>query len=308
MEQEINYRSTVIKRASWIGIIGNGILATLKIGVGLFSHSLSLLGDGIDSASDIVTSIISLFASKIMNKPPDRDHPYGHGRIETISTKIISFIIFFAGIELASSSIKKIISGESNSITLIAIIVAGISIIGKLFLALYKFRAGKKIKSSLLIADAKNMRNDVVISVAVLIGLSIGKITGLYWFDSATALLVSFWIIYVGFSLFRENDIELMEGHDNLKDYQDLFDAVEKVEEAGNPHKVRIRKIGNALIIDLDIEVNGSLSVYQGHAIAVGVEKAIKDAMSNVYDVQVHIEPLGNFEEDEKYGVTREEL
>ena len=301
-------RSLIIKKASWIGIIGNGFLAIIKITAGLFTNSLALLGDGIDSASDILTSGISLFASHLMNKPPDRDHPYGHGRIETIATKIISFIIFFAGIQLAGSSIRRLFSGETTKVTYLAIIITGISIAGKLFLSIYKFAAGKKIKSLLLIADAKNMRNDIVISVGVLIGLLLGKLTGLFWIDSVTALLVSIWIIFVAFTLFRENEVELMEGHDNLMDYKILFEAVETVEGASNPHKVRIRRVGNALIIDLDIEVDGELTVYQGHNIAANVEKVLKEVMPSVYDVQVHVEPTGNIEENERYGVSRNEL
>ena len=301
-------RSLIIKKASWIGIIGNGFLAIIKITAGLITNSLALLGDGIDSASDILTSGISLFASHLMNKPPDRDHPYGHGRIETIATKIISFIIFFAGIQLAGSSIRRLFSGETTKVTYLAIIITGISIAGKLFLSIYKFAAGKKIKSLLLIADAKNMRNDIVISVGVLIGLLLGKLTGLFWIDSVTALLVSIWIIFVAFTLFRENEVELMEGHDNLMDYKILFEAVETVEGASNPHKVRIRRVGNQLIIDLDIEVDGELTVYQGHNIAANVEKVLKEVMPSVYDVQVHVEPTGNIEENERYGVSRNEL
>lgn len=301
-------RTSVIKRASWIGIIGNALLAIMKLFVGFFTGSLAVVGDGIDSASDIITSIISLVAARIMNKPPDKDHPYGHGRVETLSSKVISFIIFFAGIQLGSQAIQKLISGESNTISILAVGVSFISIIGKLFLSVYKFAAAKKINSQLLRADAKNMRNDIVISSAILIGLGAGKLTGLNWLDSASALFVSIWIIYVAFTIFQESNVELMEGHSDLKDYKNLFEAVKKVEGSHNPHKVRIRRVGMMLLIDIDIEVEGSLSVQEGHHIAAAVEKAAKEAIGNVYDVQVHVEPLGNQEADEKYGVTIDEL
>lgn len=307
MENSLD-RIQVIKKASILGLVGNGLLGLSKIITGLVTGSLALLGDGFDTVTDIFTSAVSLFASKIMQKPPDKDHPYGHGRVETLATKLISFAIFFAGIELARQSISQLYSRTEKEISFIAIFVSIFSICGKVFLAFYKFHAGKKIDSHLLIADAKNMRNDVVLSSGVLIGLFIGKIGDWWWVDAVTALLVSFWILKVAFSIFKESDLELMEGHNNYDDYRLLFKAVKEVPEAVNPHKVRIRKMGILLIVDLDIEVDGNLSVKEGHAIATKVENAIRKNMEKIYDVQVHLEPIGNCQENECYGVTAEEV
>lgn len=301
-------RANVVRRVSWIGIIGNGCLALMKVVTGIFTGSLAVLADGFDSTADIFTSAVSLFASKIMRKPPDKDHPYGHGRVESLATKIISFVIIFVGIELGTQAVQRLISGEFASLSWIAVIVTGVSICGKIFLAVVKISAGRRIKSLLLISDGKNMRNDVVLSIGVLLGLLAGELTGWWWIDCVVALIISLWIIYVGFSLFRESDKELMEGHDDLSDYQTLFDAVATVSGAKHPHKVRIRRIANMLIIDLDIEVLVSLSVGEGHDIAVEVERVIKARLENVYDVQVHVEPYGNREDGERYGITVEEL
>lgn len=301
-------RIQVIKKASILGIVGNAILGVLKIITGLLTGSLALLGDGFDTATDIFTSTVSFVASKIMQRPPDKDHPYGHGRVETLATKLISFVILFAGVELARQSVSQLYHRVEKEIELIACFVSLFSIFGKILLAFYKFRAGRKIESPLLIADAKNMRNDVVLSLCVFVGLVIGKIGNWWWMDALTALIVSFWILKVAFSIFKESDLELMEGYNNYDDYRALFNAVKEVPEAVNPHKVRIRKIGVLLSVDLDIEVDGNLSVKEGHAIASKVEKAIRKNIQKIYDVQVHVEPIGNTEENECYGVTVGEL
>ncbi len=301
-------RIGVIKRISWIGIAGNLLLALMKIVVGFFSSSLAVLADGIDSATDIVTSIVSLLAARVMQLPPDKNHNFGHGRVETLASVSISFIVFFAGLQMLFTAVNRLITGEFYELSNIAIAVTLISIVGKFLLALIKFSAGKKINSNLLIADAKNMRNDVIVSVAVLITLFLVKFTGFVWVDAVAALLISFWIMGVAISIFKESDTELMEGHQNLEDYEKIFTAIATVNEAKNPHKLRIKRMGHMLIIDLDIEVPGDYSVLKGHQISKEVEIAIKGALENVYDVHIHVEPFGNMEEDECYGVSREEL
>ena len=294
-----------IKKASWVGVVGNAILSFLKIVIGFLSGSLAVVGDGIDSATDILTSLLTLWVARIIEKPPDAMHPYGHGRAETIATRIVSFIIFYAGLQLGLSSVQSILSGtESVLPSTLAIYVTVLSIAAKLFLAYYKFKVGKKEKSSMLIADSKNMRNDVVLSIAVLAGLFLAHLLNFPVLDKYVALAVSAWIIKVAVEIFFDENTELMEGVAETDTYNEIFNAVRNVKGAQNPHRARIRKIGNFIVIDLDIEVDGSFTVSEGHAIAKTVEAEIKKDVDNVYDVLIHVEPLGNVEKDEKYGVS----
>lgn len=293
-----------IKKASWVGFYGNSFLAVLKLIVGFSANSLALLGDGIDSATDILTSLLTLWVARIIDKPPDVNHPYGHGRAETIATRIMSFIIFYAGIQLIVTSVLELFSRSMDEIPgVIAIYVTLISIVIKSFLSYYKYKIGKKEMSSMLIADAKNMRNDIVLSTSVLFGLLLTSIFKYPLFDKIIALLIGIWIIKVAIHIFLEENNELMEGLTDTGIYAQLFKAVASVDKAYNPHRARIRKIGSYLIVDLDIEVSGEMSVYEGHEIAKEVEKSIKSQIENVYDVLIHIEPKGNVE-DEKYGVS----
>jgi cation diffusion facilitator family transporter len=293
-----------IKKASWVGFYGNLFLAIIKIFTGFKTGSLAVIGDGIDSATDILTSLLTLWVSNIIDKPPDENHPYGHGRAETIATRILSFIIFYAGIQLITTSVQDIISGKMSGIPgLIAIYVTLISIAIKIFLSYYKYNIGRKENSSMLIADAKNMRNDIVLSISVLIGLVLTSIFQYPFFDKLIALFIGGWIIKVAIQIFWEENNELMEGINDTIIYAKLFEVISSIENAHNPHRVRIRKIGSYFIVDLDIEVSGNLSVYQGHEIAKEVEKTIKKRIDNIYDVLIHIEPMGNIEE-ERFGIS----
>lgn len=298
------YRNKKIKKASWVGIIGNTILAIVKIVIGIISGSLAVIGDGIDTATDILTYMITLVAARIMNKPPNYKYPYGYNRAEAVATKALSFVIFFAGAQLFYTSILRLIRSESIQIPgLLAIYVTVFSILSKAGLAFYQFRIGKKVESNMVIANAKNMRNDILISASVLLGLIFTHILHLPILDAITALAVGVWIMKSGLEIFMETSRELMDGTDNPDVYYKIFDAVEEV-GAVNPHRVRIRKHSNMYTVALDIEMDGKLSIEEGHKMAKKVENIIKDKVDNVYDVLVHVEPKGNVEK-EKFGLSR---
>ncbi len=302
-------RELIIRRTSWIGILGNAVLSSIKIGIGFISGSFALIGDGIDSLTDVLTSSITLFTGAISSKPPDLEHPYGHARAETIATKLLSFIIFFAGAELGIAAIKQLIAQEVRETpSPIAFIAIGISIVGKILLAMNKFRAGEKVNSSMLIADAKNMKNDVYISLSVLVGVFFTIILNMPILDSVTTIVVSLWILKSAFEIFSEASSELMDGLDRPEMYEEVFKITRLVPGVVNPHKTRIRKLNNVYIIDMDIEVDGSLTVAQGHEIAIQTEKALRDEIPAIFDVTIHVEPEGNIETYENFGVTEDLL
>lgn len=298
-------RTKEIKTASWIGIIGNTILAILKIVIGFISGSMAVIGDGIDTATDVVTYFITLIAARIMNKPPNYRFAYGYNRAEAVATKALSFVIFFAGAQLFLSTITSIIKNVPHEMpSFIAIYVTIFSIVSKAIMAIYQFHVGKKIQSNMLIANAKNMRNDILISSSVLTGLVFTQVLHLPVLDLITALAVSIWIMKIAFGIFMETSRELMDGIDDTNLYYKIFDAVEDIEGASNPHKVRIRRHSNMYTIALDIEVDGNKSIFEGHRIAREVEIKIMERIENIYDVMVHTEPTGNIEK-EKFGVSR---
>ena len=300
-------REQILIRTSWISTIGNAILSTSKIIVGLWAGSLAVLGDGIDSATDVVISIVMIFTARVISRPPSKKYVFGYEKAEGIATKILSLVIFYAGVQMLLSAIGSIFSNETKEIpSPIAIYVTLFSIAGKLLLASYQYKQGKKINSSLLTANAVNMRNDVVISSGVLLGLIFTFIFKLPILDSITGLIISLFIIKSSVNIFIDSNVELMDGVKDVNVYNKIFKAVEQVPGAGNPHRVRSRMIGNLYLITLDIEVDPKITITQAHEIADSVEKSIKGSIDNVYDILVHVEPAGECQTNEKFGIDKD--
>ena len=302
-------REQEMKRASWIGIIGNALLSITKIVAGFISGSLAVVADGIDSASDIITSIITLITARILTRPPNKKYPYGYDKAESIATKVLSFIIFFAGAQLFITSAKKLFaSGNPEPPTMLAIYITVFSIAGKLFLSYYQFRIGRKTDSPMLIANGKNMQNDVLISCSVLLGLIFIYIFKIPMIDTIAALLVSIWVLRVAVKIFIQTSVELMDGTEDCTIYNKIFEAIDAVEGAHHPHRVRSRNIGHKIMIAIDLEVDGDLTLREAHDIAHKVEDSIKSRIDNVFDVAIHIEPIGDEKEERALGITKSNL
>ncbi len=302
-------RERVLVKASWISVVGNAVLSVGKIAVGLLSGSLAVLSDGIDSATDVVISLVTLFTARIVNRPPDRKYAYGYRKAEDVATKVLSFIIFFAGVQMFVSSIRAVFSNEPREIpAVIAIYVTVLSMAGKLLLSWYQFRQGRRADSPMLIANAKNLRNDVLISAGVLAGLVFTFMLDLPVLDAITSLLISLYIIKSAIDIFMETNVVLMDGISDPTLYGKIIAAVESVPGASNPHRIRSRPIGNQYEISLDVEMDGHLTLKDAHAIAQEVEKTIRREVENVYDIVVHAEPSGTHHEKEKFGVNKDML
>ena len=304
MKTDIDRKARLIKTASITAIVGNTLLAILKIGTGIRAGSLAVIGDGIDSSVDVLIAVISIIVAQIISRPADEDHPWGHGRAETVATTLLACALFFAGAQLILNSGKDIFFGtQRDAPSLQAFIVTLISIAGKILLAWSLHMFGKKAGSPMLTANAKNMTADVLLSAGVLTGLGLSMFFKVGVIDSWAALLVGIWVIKTALEIFSEANTELMDGGSNKLYYQALFEAVKSVEEAGNPHRVRMRRIAGFWDIDIDIEVPPQKTVLEAHWIAQSVEKAIKERVENVYDIMVHVEPANN-REDEGFGLS----
>ena len=296
-------------RTSWISVLGNAGLSLLKIIIGLISGSLAVLSDGLDSAADVVTSLIILITTPIISRPPNSKYVYGQEKAENVASTILSFVIFFMGCQMLFTSGQRIWKQEAMEIpSMIAIWATVISIIGKLLLAWYQFYQGKRVDSSMLKANAINMKNDVIISLGVLLGLASTFFLNLPILDPIVALLISIYIIWSAIGIFRDANLVLMDGMSDTSIYNKIVGAVEKVTEAHNPHRIRSSQIGNMYNIVLDIEVDPNLSLKEAHRIAQQVEDSIKDSIDNVYDIVVHVEPLGDTHCEEKYGISEKIL
>ncbi len=321
-EREPSSRLRLITLAGWIALLGNLLLAVIKLGAGIASGSLAVLGDGLDSATDVSIACMTLIVSKIIQQPSDKEHPWGHGRAETTATMVVAFIIFYAGMQLCLSSGKHILDllstnslshnpTQENSLSGgIALTATTISIAGKLLLAWCQHRLGKKSGSMMVLANARNMATDSIISISVLVGLAAAQLLKLPVIDPVVAFLVGLLVLKNAVSLFMEMNLELMDGNQNKELYRTLFAAVRTVEGVSNPHRVRIRKIASRWDIDMDIEVDAYISLHDAHELAEQVEAAVRQAIPDVYDIMVHMEPEGHSSHhpEEQYGLSESDL
>jgi cation diffusion facilitator family transporter len=304
-------KARIIETASLTALLGNTLLAALKIGTGLYAGSLAVLGDGIDSSVDVLIAVMSLVVARIISRPADQGHPWGHGRAETVATVFLSCVLFFAGAQLILNSGADLIFGKTRQApSAPALFITLVSIGGKLLLAWSQYFFGKKADSPMLRANAKNMAGDVVLSAGVLIGVGLSMLFRIGAIDSVLALLVGFWVIKSAVGIFIEVNLELMDGSSGPEPYRLVFDAVHSVEGAGNPHRTRMRRVAGLWDIDIDIEVDPNLTVSEAHQIATRVEGAIKRRVERVYDIMVHVEPAtaDKGHKKEGYGLSEEEF
>ena len=309
MAEDIARKARLIKIASLTALAGNTLLAAFKIAAGIYAGSLAVLGDGIDSSVDVLIAIMSLIVARIIARPADQDHPWGHGRAETVATSLLACILFFAGAQLILNSGRDILFGERREVpSAPALAGALVSIGGKALLAWTQYCFGKKAGSAMLKANAKNMTGDVVLSAGVLAGLGLSMFFKVGLIDSAAAILVGLWVIKSAIGIFMEANRGLMDGGSDKEFYQAVFAAVRSVDGAGNPHRVRMRRIAGLWDIDIDIEVARDISVSTAHGIATRVEQAIKERVEGVYDIMVHIEPAGYSHQREGYGLNEQAL
>ena len=302
-------RKKILLRTSWISVIGNAALSLMKVIAGIISGSMAVLSDGLDSASDVVTSVIILFTSSFISRPPNSKYVYGREKAENIASTILSFVIFFMGCQIVVAAVKQVLSEEVRELpSTLAIWVTVVSIAGKLLLSWYQFHQGKRADSSMLKANAINMRNDVIISGGVLVGLVCTFVLNIPILDPIIAGLIGFYIIYTAIGIFRDANVALMDGINDTSIYNKIIDAAESVPGAFNPHRVRSSQVGNRYNVVLDIEVEGQLSLTEAHRIAQEVEDRIKGLVDNIYDIVVHVEPKGSTHCEEKYGISKEIL
>ncbi|MDR2889007.1 MAG: cation diffusion facilitator family transporter [Lachnospiraceae bacterium] len=297
-------KNKAIRTAAIIALSGNALLAVLKIIAGVVAGSGALLSDGIDSSADVLIGVITLAVVKVISKPADMEHPWGHGRAETVTTAFLSFMLFFMGAQLVIGTITKLFAKEPAAVpSSVAIIVALISIVGKSLLAWCQYFYGKRANSAMTKANGKNMASDVLLSLGVLVGIVISTLTGSAYADIIIGGLIGLWIIKTAVGIFLEANLELMDGNASTEPYHMIADAVNAVEGASNPHRARMRRIAGFWDIDLDIDVDPGCTVSEAHKIASMVEAEIKSRLDDVYDIMIHIEPMGE-DGDETFGLT----
>ena len=288
---EVEQRHQIVKRVTITGAIVNCLLAASQVTFGIIGQSQALLADGFHTLSDLLSDFVVLFAIKQSSLAADENHPYGHGRIETLATVLLGFLLAAAGLGIGFRGINSIIESRQVNPELITLFFAALAIFAKEFLYHYTIRAAKRIHSSLLESNAWHHRSDALSSIVVLVGIS-SQLLGIPYMDALAAIVVAILIIVMGFRLAKKAFAELIDtslDNELIGKVKTLIESSESVLEI---HSLRSRSMGGLGYVDAEIRVNPRLSVSEAHHIAFSLEQAIKASFPQIIDVSIHVDPL----------------
>ncbi len=275
------------------GIVLNLILFAAKFVVGSLFGAISIVGDAVNNLSDAGTQIISLISFRIAAKPADREHPFGHARIEYVTSMIVSFLVMLVGFELLKSSISQIFSPERPDSSPIAIIVLVGSMLCKLWLGLFNRTIGKRIDSSVMRATAADSLSDVFATGAVLVATVLPMIfTNMSWNpDAYMGVIVAILIIVAGFRILNESKNAILGEAPSEEIVKQITDTVDKYEGALGIHDMVVHNYGPGRIIaSLHIEVDGSVDVFETHDMIDTIEKELREACG--IEATIHMDPI----------------
>ena len=291
MEITSEYRKQQTNRITWWGVAVNLFLAVIKTAGGLIGQSQALLADGIHSISDLASDGMVLLAAKHAGEEADEDHPYGHGRFETVVTVILGiFLIIVAG-GIAYDAVIRLQHPEDIKVpATFTLAIAVISILANEGLFHATKAVAHKIRSPMLEANAWHHRSDAVSSIVVLIGIS-AAFFGYPLVDAVAAILVALMISKIGLDLSKQGMEELVDTALDAETVEKVREAILSIDDVRHMHMLRSRRMGHNALIDVHIQVSPRLSVSEGHHIAETVEKTIIDKFEEINDVTVHIDP-----------------
>jgi cation diffusion facilitator family transporter len=279
-------------RVALFGMVVNLIFAAAKIVGGLIGNAYVLIADGIESTLDIAGSLVIWGGLKFAARPPDRTHPYGHGKAEPIAAGVVALGVLAAATGLAIESVREILVPHHGPAPFtLAILVVVIVVKETLFR--YVNRVGHNVESTAVQTDAWHHRSDALISAAAFIGISVALIGGERWrsADDWAALFACAVIAANGYRLLRPAFFEIMDTAPRGKFVRSIREAARSVSGVIEVEKCRARKMGLDYYVDLHVGVDGKISVHEGHEIAHQVKNAIQQSNSRIADVLVHIEP-----------------
>ena len=283
-------RQASIRQVTWLGGAIDATLGTLKITVGWISHSPALIADGFHSLSDLLTDFGVVFFSRLAQGAPDEDHPYGHHRYETLGTVILGTSLVVVASAIAWDNILSIIYGtHAPQASLLAVLIAIISIVGKEWVFRFTLKAAKRFQSKLLEANAWHSRSDALSSIVVLFGV-IATWIGYGWLELVAAIIVALMIGKMGVMLTWNASQDLIDRGIAPQLVHDIEQTIRNTEGVVDVHMLRSRMMGNYAYLDVHIQVDGMVSVSEGHFISDQVVLAVKQAHDSVSDITVHVD------------------
>lgn len=280
-------------KVSFITIIGNMLLSVFKLLAGLIAHSNAMISDAVHSASDVFSTIVVIIGVRLASKESDKEHPYGHERLECVAAIILAIVLFITGLAIGLEALKNIFSGNYASLQvpgMLALIAAVISIITKEGMYWYTRYYAGKIDSSALLADAWHHRSDAFSSVGALIGIA-GARLGFPIMDSVASLVIFVFIVKAAFDIFKDAMDKMIDHACDEETEKQIYDCVMENENVLGIDLLQTRIFGNKIYVDVEIQVDGSYTLQAAHNIAEAVHENIEQNFSKIKHIMVHVNP-----------------
>ena len=285
-------RHQAAQRSTWISVGVNIFLTLLQIVVGLFSHSQALIADAFHSLSDMLSDFVVLIANRYSKKAADANHPYGHYRIENVASFIVGLLLLAVGIGMLWSAGHKLINPTLiPQVHRMALWVALSALVIKEGLFRYMLYIAKKVGSSMLIANAWHARSDAASSLIVAVGI-MGNLLGFTLLDCIAALIIGLFIIRMGWKFTWSALADLMDHAIAAHYTEQIYQTILATPGIQGAHNLRTRKLGDLIAVDVHVEVDGALSIRQGHDIILQLQQRIKQVLPSVVSIMVHIDPV----------------
>ncbi len=268
----------------------NLVATAVKLGIGAYSGSLSVVADGFDSLLNSASNVVGIVGIYVASQPPDPGHPYGHRRFETLASAAIAVLIFATTVQLVQSAISRLRNPITPVVTPLTFVAPLVSIAVQSYVAVYEYRKGRELKSQILTADALHTRADVLVSVSVVAGLIL-VLLGFPRVDPILALLIAGFIAYIGTEIVRDSSRVLTDTA--VLDVAVVERIACEVPGVESIHRIRSRGQEDDIHLDLHVRVAPGMPVKQAHAVAHEVERRLLRGIEGLHDVVVHIEPQG---------------
>jgi len=287
-----------VRRISWLGIWVNLLLTVMKFFAGIIGHSSVLVADAVNSLSDMITDIVVLIGSKFWVRPADDDHPYGHAKIETMITLFIGVAVFLVGVGLVHGAVEVLVGmvrgNDIASPTRLPFVIALIAIAIKYVLYRHMLKTGLRIKSTAVIANAKNHQSDMLASIPAVASVGLCLLLGdqYAFLDPVGAVVVSVMIMYASWEIVRPTFGVLLDGGASQEQYAKISETILAFPDVHNFEKLRTRHIGpSGLSVDVHIRVDANMSVWDSHELTRKIKQRLLEVNPDIVDVNIHIEP-----------------
>ena len=283
----------IANRVSVVSIIQNVLLSLFKLFAGIFANSNAMISDAIHSASDVFSTIVVIIGVRLSSRDSDREHPYGHERMECVAAIILSIVLFITGLGIGIQALQAILNGNYETLQMpgiLALIAAIVSIITKEAMYWYTRHYAKQIDSAALMADAWHHRSDAFSSIGALIGIA-GSRMGFPIMDSIASLVIFVFIAKAAFDIFKDAMDKMVDHSCDENTEKAIFDCVINHEDVLGIDLLQSRIFGNKIYVDLEIELDASYTLEKAHRIAEDIHKDIEKNFPKVKHVMIHVNP-----------------